>query len=130
MRSASSAPAPPPGVNAAIMKKATNSRKARPASDAGRDARDARHSRSATGRGKRAAVRTPDDDILPEYDFRGGVRNPYAARYAATVAEGACIVTLDPDVAIVFPDSAAVNEALRALAGIIRQLDGGRKKRR
>jgi hypothetical protein len=30
------------------------------------------------------------------------------------------IVILEPDVAAVFPDASAVNDALRALAGIIR----------
>lgn len=55
------------------------------------------------------------DDILPEYDFSRGRRNPYAARMA-----GGHIVVLEPDVAEVFPDAAAVNDALRALAGIIR----------
>jgi hypothetical protein len=46
-----------------------------------------------------------------EYDFRGGVRGKYAAR----VRQGTNIVVLDPDVAKAFPDSRAVNRALRAL---------------
>ncbi len=46
-----------------------------------------------------------------EYDFRGGVRGKYAAR----VREGRNIVVLDADVAAAFPDSRAVNRALRAL---------------
>jgi hypothetical protein len=54
------------------------------------------------------------DDILPEYDFSKARRNPYAARFAA----GVILVALDPDVAASFPDAAAVNEALRALAKI------------
>jgi hypothetical protein len=45
------------------------------------------------------------------YDFSGGVRGKYAARYA----EGTNVVVLAPDVAEVFPDSFAVNEALRTL---------------
>jgi hypothetical protein len=53
-----------------------------------------------------------DDDCLPEYDFSGGVRGEYARRYA----EGSNVVVLEPDVAARFPDSAAVNEALRSLA--------------
>ena len=60
-------------------------------------------------------TRIAPDDILPEYDFSQGRRNPYAARMA-----GGHIVVLEPDVAEVFPTAAAVNEALRALAGIIR----------
>ena len=69
--------------------------------------------------GKRPA-RIGVDDILPEYDFSRGRRNPYAARLA-----GGHIVVLEPDVAAVFPDASAVNGALRALAGIIH--DQGRK---
>ena len=56
------------------------------------------------------------DEMRDFYDFSGGVRGKYAARYA----EGVNIVRLDPDVAAVFPDDAAVNEALRALVGVIR----------
>ena len=44
-----------------------------------------------------------------QYDFSGGVRGKYAARYA----EGANVIILAPDVAEMFPDSVAVNEALR-----------------
>ncbi len=67
---------------------------------------------------KPKAVREVDDDeMLPEYDFCNARRNPYAARYAA----GTNMVLLDPDVAKVFPDSAFVNEALRALAAIIQR---------
>jgi hypothetical protein len=68
---------------------------------------------------KKASVKRPArvgaDDILPEYDFSRGRRNPYAARLA-----GGHIVVLEPDVAAIFPDASAVNDALRALAGIIR----------
>ena len=45
------------------------------------------------------------------YDFRGGVRGRYAARFRA----GASAVLLAPDVARAYPDSASVNAALRAL---------------
>lgn len=58
-----------------------------------------------------------DLELREEYDFSGGVRGKYAARYA----EGTNLVRLDPDVAEVFPDSAAVNDALRALVKIIRE---------
>jgi hypothetical protein len=59
----------------------------------------------------------PDQDMMKEYDFTKGVRGKYAERYAA----GNNLVVLDPDVAEVFPDSASVNRALRALSAIIRQ---------
>src|SRR3989442_12200216 len=56
----------------------------------------------------------PDDDMLPEYDFRGAVRGKYYERYR----EGTNVVLLDPDVAAVFKDSAAVNDALRLLVSL------------
>jgi hypothetical protein len=49
------------------------------------------------------------DDLLPEYDFSGGVRGKYAAR----MAEGSNVVVIAPDLAKLFPDSEAVNKALR-----------------
>jgi hypothetical protein len=80
---------------------------------------------------KKPAKRTPrvgPDDILPEYDFIRGRRNPYAVRMAA----GSHIIVLEPDVAAMFPDAAAVNGALRALAGIIRERrpEASRSRRR
>ncbi|MFQ6030563.1 MAG: hypothetical protein ACE5Q6_24080 [Dehalococcoidia bacterium] len=58
-----------------------------------------------------------DAEILEEYDFSEGTRGKYAKRYES----GSNFVVLDPDVATVFPDSASVNQALRALAEIIRR---------
>ena len=51
------------------------------------------------------------DTMQPEYDFSNAVRGATAARYA----QGTNVVLLDPDVAKLFPDSRAVNEALRTL---------------
>lgn len=65
---------------------------------------------------KRAVAR---DEMREEYDFSGGVRGKYAARFA----EGTNLVLLAPDVAAVFPTATAVNRALRA---VIR----GKSKRR
>lgn len=56
-------------------------------------------------------------ELLKEYDFSRGVRGKYARRYAA----GTNLVVLEPDVAKVFRDSRAVNQALRALTVIARQ---------
>ncbi|HXL79859.1 MAG TPA: hypothetical protein VN951_03200 [Pyrinomonadaceae bacterium] len=50
-------------------------------------------------------------ELLDEYDFSQGEIGKYAKQYA----EGTNIVVLDPDVAKVFPDSAAVNQALRQI---------------
>jgi hypothetical protein len=52
-----------------------------------------------------------ESEMRDEYDFSQGVRGKYAARYA----EGCNVVVLEPDVAERFPDSRAVNEALREL---------------
>jgi hypothetical protein len=62
------------------------------------------------------------DELRDEYEFlpeelQRGEKGKYAQRYA----EGVNLVRLDPDVAAVFPDSEAVNQALRALAGIIHE---------
>ncbi|MBA2706098.1 MAG: hypothetical protein H0U60_19870 [Blastocatellia bacterium] len=50
-------------------------------------------------------------EMLDEYDFSQAVIGKYAKQYA----EDTNIVVLDPDVAKVFPDSAAVNQALRQI---------------
>jgi hypothetical protein len=69
-----------------------------------------------------------DDELRPEYDLsrllKDGVRGKYADRYR----EGTNLVLLAPDVAAVFPDEQAVNEALRLviqLAQISRTNSGG-----
>lgn len=57
------------------------------------------------------------DTMRPEYDFSKAVRGVTAARYAA----GANVAVIDPEVLDVFPDGKTVNEALRALAPVLRQ---------
>jgi hypothetical protein len=52
-----------------------------------------------------------------EYDFSNGVRGKYAKRFK----EGTNIVVLVPEVAEIFPDSAAVNDALMALVQIAKR---------
>jgi hypothetical protein len=66
---------------------------------------------------KKAAKAKGDPDMLTEYDFSQGVRGKYAERYA----EGTNVVVLSPDVAEYFPNSEAVNTALRALVEIARK---------
>ncbi len=70
----------------------------------------------------------PDDaEIRPEYDFSQARPNPYARRFQ----NGVTVVALDADVAETFPDAAAVNDALRALAKIAnRPTRKSRPKRR
>ncbi len=62
-------------------------------------------------------------ELRPEYDFAGmtgGVRGKYAARYRA----GTNLVKIDSDVAEVFADENAVNEALRSLIKVARRQTG------
>ncbi|MDQ3563132.1 MAG: hypothetical protein M3436_02985 [Pseudomonadota bacterium] len=58
-----------------------------------------------------------DDDLRPEYDldFSKGERGKY---YKRLLKEGSNVVALDPDVLKAFPDSTAVNTALRSLLGL------------
>ena len=76
-----------------------------------------------------------DDDMLPEYDFSGGVRGKHHKAYRAghtvsvgkddgsvqvqhfTLADGA--VLLESDVRKYFPDSDAVNRTLRTLITLL-----------
>ena len=55
-----------------------------------------------------------DDEMRPEYDSSGGVRGKYYEAYQRSRS----VIVLDPDVAEIFWDSVAVNEALRLLAKI------------
>lgn len=46
-----------------------------------------------------------------EYDFSKGVRGKFFKKYQ----EGSNVVVLDPEIALVFKNSEAVNDALRSL---------------
>lgn len=77
---------------------------------------------------------TEKNDMLPEYNFQGGVRGKHAKEYSKghtvivhkedgtssvmhyTLEDGA--VMLAPDVRKYFPDSESVNKALRSLIEI------------
>ncbi|NQU06432.1 MAG: hypothetical protein HQ568_10095 [Calditrichaeota bacterium] len=54
------------------------------------------------------------DEILPEYDFSGGVRGKYADR----VRRGTNLVLLDPDVVQLYPDTETINKVLRTVADV------------
>ena len=76
-----------------------------------------------------------NDDMRPEYDFAGGVRGKHAralretgyiirvhhadGTYTERQVLGEKTVVLEPDVWEYFPDSEAVNRALRALLSIV-----------
>ena len=66
------------------------------------------------GKNMKAKQKKTDDELRPEYnfDYSKAVRGKY---YKHLLEEGANIVVLEPDIAKIFCDSAAVNEALRAL---------------
>jgi len=67
------------------------------------------------------------DEMLTEYDFNPseGVRGKY---YRRLMEEGANVVTIQPDVFEVFPDSESVNAALRGLIKIAERVDAAEKK--
>ena len=78
---------------------------------------------------------TEKDEMLPEYDFSGGIRGKHAHAFQRgytviihktdgtteerdyTLPEGA--ILLDPDVRAYFPDGETVNTALRGLINLI-----------
>ena len=57
------------------------------------------------------------DTMREEYDFADGVRGKHYNAYR----QGTNLVLLEPDVAKIFKDSAAVNAALRMLVKIARE---------
>jgi hypothetical protein len=77
-------------------------------------------------KGKGRPLGSDVDTMRPEYDFSKAVRGVTAARYA----EGTNVVLLDPDVAEIFPDTRAVNEALRTIARLTRKTLRQRSRKR
>jgi hypothetical protein len=68
------------------------------------------------------------DDMRKEYDLSklaGGVRGKYYRQATA----GTNLVLIEPDLANIFPDSAAVNRALRVLAEAAQTVDASRRRR-
>jgi hypothetical protein len=68
------------------------------------------------------------DELRPEYDLsrlQGGVRGKYYRRAAA----GTNLVLIDPDLANLFPDSEAVNRALRVLAEAAQEATASKRRR-
>jgi len=63
---------------------------------------------------KKTPSKRPAAGMRPEYDFAGGIRGKYVARYR----RGTNVVLLDPELVEAFPDSKSVNDALRALLAI------------
>jgi hypothetical protein len=67
----------------------------------------------------RSKAQVRDAELRSEYnfDYSKAVRGKY---YRRLLKEGANVVVLEPDVAKAFRDSAAVNDALRALLAVAR----------
>ena len=68
------------------------------------------------------------DDMRKEYDLsklEGGVRGKYYRRATA----GTNLVLIDPDLANMFPDSEAVNRALRVLAEAAQTASAPKRRR-
>ncbi|HEY1949500.1 MAG TPA: hypothetical protein VGG97_21000 [Bryobacteraceae bacterium] len=75
---------------------------------------------------KKAAKR--DDELRKEYDLsklEGGVRGKYFRQASA----GTNLVLIEPDLTTVFPDSEAVNRALRVLADAAKTLTTPKPRR-
>ena len=73
------------------------------------------------------AKKLTTDEVRSEYqrsDFRTLVRGKYVARLQAS----SNVVILDPEVAELFPNAAAVNAALRSLAEIAKRADSLRSR--
>jgi len=82
--------------------------------------------RDSAGNMRKPGVSGAKKAAVPDYDFTNGIRGKYAGRYE----EGTNIVVLSPELAEVFPDSEAVNEALRTLVRISGKRVGVRPSRK
>ena len=89
---------------------------------------------------KNSKKKKPDDEMLPEYDFSGGVRGKHHASYQKghsvairraddtvevsyyQLEDGA--VMLEPDVKKYFPSSESVNATLRGLITLLPKRSG------
>jgi len=65
------------------------------------------------------------DELKAEYQFDYKKTKPN--RFAAGLRQGGRLVVLDPEVAAAFPESAAVNKALKELIKTMPNADGQRK---
>jgi hypothetical protein len=75
------------------------------------------------------AKKRPAGELRPEYkrsDFGALVRGKYIERLKAS----SNVVVLDPEVAELFPNAAAVNAALRSLAEIAKRAGSLRRRSR
>lgn len=54
-----------------------------------------------------------DDDLRPEYDLKDLLRGAQRGKYTERFRKGTNLVLLEPEIAAVFPNEQAVNDALR-----------------
>lgn len=90
-------------------------------------ARALRHGPNEDSMKKELAARR-GDDMRKEYDLSklaGGVRGKYYRRATA----GTNLVLIEPELANMFPDSQAVNRALRALADAAQTVNASKRRR-
>jgi hypothetical protein len=69
------------------------------------------------------------DDLRPEYDLKSLLKSGIQGKYVRRFQEGTNIVLLEPDVASVFSNGEAVNEALRLVIQL-RKIPKTRQSRR
>jgi hypothetical protein len=77
---------------------------------------------------KRESTTKNGDNLRQEYDLsqlRGGVRGKYYRR----ATTGTNLVLLDPDLVELFPDSGAVNRALRVVAEAAKAANLSKRRR-
>lgn len=70
---------------------------------------------------------TETDELHEHYDFDYSKAKPN--RFAARLTQEQLMVVIDPDMAVIFPTSEAVNEALRVLATAAQNLPHTTPKR-
>jgi hypothetical protein len=73
---------------------------------------------------KKKSSKRRNGSMRPEYDFSKGVRGKYAREFK----EGTNLIVLAPEIAEVFPNSAAVNDALLALVKIARRTNAPKRR--
>ncbi|MCB9936494.1 MAG: hypothetical protein H6840_12480 [Planctomycetes bacterium] len=76
-----------------------------------------------TKKQSRKPAKRTNDDIRPEYDFSQAVPNKYAEKFR----EGVHYVPIEPELVEFFGSAESINDALRALAGMLKSTS--RKKR-
>ena len=77
---------------------------------------------------KKESAAKRGDDMRKEYDLSklaGGVRGEYYRR----ATDGTNLVLIEPDLANMFPDSEAVNRALRVLAEAAQTASASKRRR-